>query len=85
MKRKELVYFEGVGKKKGRFLLYCIEIGIFFFVTFYTFYSRDIIIRVLLLLRYNTTQDFPVYFLGILNNSWKITKINDRLYPEQSG
>lgn len=51
MKRKELVYFEGVGKKKkGRFLLYCIEIGIFFFVTFYTFYSRDIIIRVLLLL-----------------------------------
>lgn len=86
MKRKELVYFEGVGKKK-REDFYCIVLKsvYFFFVTFYTFYSRDIIIRVLLLLRYNTTQDFPVYFLGILNNSWKITKINDRLYPEQSG
>lgn len=51
MKRKELVYFEGVGKKK-REDFYCIVLKsvYFFFVTFYTFYSRDIIIRVLLLL-----------------------------------
>lgn len=76
--RKKLIYFreeeisKGIAITKRQntifILLYALKsVHIFFFFTFYIFYSRNIIIRVLLLLRYNISQDFPVYFLGILN------------------
>lgn len=72
-------------KAEYDFLFYCKYLkSVYFFLTFCTLYSRDIIIRcccsfVII------SHDFPVYFFGIFNNCWKITKINDRLYPEQSG